>query len=80
MKERHTIMHLPPLMPTNQTIKVQATGFTTNVPVTVTVAPEAGPTIRYDGVINVSGTNATIGTINVIIPAGSFCNISVWSR
>ena len=71
---------LPPLTPTNQVVKVQATGFTTNVPVTVSVTPEAGPSARYDGVITVTGTNATVGSINVIIPADSFCNISVWTR
>ncbi len=74
------LIALPALTPTNQTVRVQATGFTTNVPVTVAVVPEAGPSARYDGEIAVSSTNATIGTINVIIPAGSFCNISVWTR
>ena len=71
---------LPPGSSTNQIIKVKATGFTGTVPVTVAVVPEAGPSARYDGTITVNGTNATVGSLSVIIPVDSFCNIKVWTR
>jgi hypothetical protein len=71
---------LPPGTSTNQTVKVQATGFTNNVPVTVSVVPEAGASAQFNATISVSSTNATVGTVNVIIPADSFCNVSVWTH
>jgi hypothetical protein len=71
---------LPPGSSTNQVIKVKATGFTNNVPVTVSVVPEAGPSFRYDGLIPVTGPNPVIGNIDVVIPIDSFCNIRVWTR
>ncbi len=74
------LISLPPGASTNQTVRVQATGFTNDVPVTVAVAPEAGASARFDGVISISSTNPVTGTVNVVIPADSFCNVSVWTR
>jgi hypothetical protein len=65
---------------TNQTVKIQATGFTNDVPVTVSVVPEPGPSAQFNGTISVSSTNPTVGTVNVVIPADSFCHVSVWTR
>ena len=64
----------------NQVIKIKATGFTSDVPVTVAIVPEAGPSTRFDGVISVVGGNPTVGTVSVVIPADSFCNVKVWTR
>jgi hypothetical protein len=71
---------LPPGASTNQTVRIQATGFTNDVPVTVAVVPEAGPSSQFNGTISVTSTNSTIGTVNVVIPADSFCNVSVWTH
>jgi hypothetical protein len=71
---------LAPGSSTNQVIKVKATGFTTDVPVTVSVVPEAGPSFRYNGLISVTGPNPVIGNIAVVIPIDSFCNVRVWTR
>ncbi len=74
---------LVPLLPgasTNQVIKIKATGFTNDVPVTVSIVPEAGPSTRFDGVISIAGGTPVTGSVNVIIPVDSFCNVSVWTR
>jgi hypothetical protein len=74
------ILSLPPGSSTNQVIKVKATGFTGEVPVTVAVVPEAGPSSQFEGVISVTGEDPAEGDIDVIIPVDSFCDIKVWTR
>ena len=71
---------LPPGSPTNQVVRVKATGFTNDVPITVAVVPEAGASARFNGVISISGTNVATGTVDVVIPVDSFCNLNVWAR
>ena len=71
---------LPPGTSTNQIVKVKATGFTNDVPVTVAITPEAGRSKRFNALIAVSGQNPVISSINVEIPDDSFCHVHVWTR
>jgi hypothetical protein len=71
---------LPPGTSTNQVVKVKATGFSADVPVTVAITPEAGPSTRVDYLIPVSGPSPVTAMFDVVIPENSFCHVHVWTR
>jgi hypothetical protein len=65
---------------TNQTVRVQARNFTNDVPIRVVVTPEHGPSGSFDATILQSSGNPPSTNVNVIIPAGSVCQIHAWTR
>jgi hypothetical protein len=65
---------------TNQTVTVQARDFTNDVPIRVVVTPRNGPSGQFDGVISQGAGNPPSSNVNVVIPAGSICQIHAWTR
>ena len=65
---------------TNQTVHVQARNFTNDVPISVVVTPQHGPSASFDAVILQSSGNPPSANVPVIIPAGSACQINAWTR
>ena len=74
------IVSLLPGSPTNQVIKVQATNFTNDVPVTVAIVPENGASAQFNGVITLASGGPSIGAVNVVIPVDTICHVNVWTR
>ena len=71
---------LPVGSSTNQMVKVRASGFTNDVPITVAVIPESGNSTRFDSVITANGSNPATNTVNVVIPVDVVTHLQVWSR
>ena len=72
-------IELPVGASTNQTVTVQARGFTNDVPITVAVVPENRPSTKYNAVI-VMANNPSALTLNVVIPDGTISRIQAWTR
>lgn len=66
--------------PTNQVVRVRASGFTNDVPITVAVIPENGPSTRYDLLIPVSNGNPATNSVTVTLSVDVVSNIQVWTR
>jgi hypothetical protein len=73
-------IELPVGAPTNQTVTVQARGFTNNVPVAVTITPENQSSIRYDTLIIPMTSDPSSLTLDVVIPDGTISRIHAWTR
>jgi hypothetical protein len=73
-------IQLPVGSPTNQLVTVQARDFTNNVPIRVVVTPVNGSSTNFDATIDMSAGNPSSTNLNVVIPAGSICNINAWTR
>jgi hypothetical protein len=65
--------------PTNQTVKVQARGFTNDVPITLAIVPENRPSSNYKAVIPITGNPSSL-TLNVVIPDGTVSRIQARRR
>jgi len=74
------VISLPPGSSTNQTVKVRASGFTNDVPITVAVIPEIGGSTRFDTVIPVTSPGPVTNVLNVVIPVDAVTHLQVWSR
>jgi hypothetical protein len=67
--------------PETQIVKVQATNFTEDTPITVAITPENGPSSRYEGTIPKPATgNTSIASVEVRIPVDTVCHVHVWTR
>jgi hypothetical protein len=71
---------LPVGTPTNQPVVVKATGFTNDVPITIAVTPENGPSFRFNSVIPHSGGPSSTTTVNVVFPLDAYCHLRMWTR
>jgi len=71
---------LPEGSPTNQLVRVQARDFSGIVSITVTVTPDAAPSVRYDADINMAIGNPAATNVSVVLPAGTSCRIHAWTR
>jgi hypothetical protein len=60
-------------------VKVAASGFTANVPITVVVTPETGASSSYDAEIPIADGNGQV-TVDVAIPVGGVSQIHAWTR
>ena len=74
------VVSLLPGSSTNQVIKVQATNFTNDVPITVSIVPENGASAQFNGLITLSSGSPPVGTVNVVIPIDTICHVNVWTR
>jgi len=70
---------LPAETSTNQTVKVRTRGFTNDIPITVAVTPENGPSARFDSLITFTG-DPSQGEVAVILPRETVNHIYVWTR
>jgi hypothetical protein len=64
----------------DQPVVVRARNFGTQVPVSVVVAPDNGPTVSVPAVIDNTTVNPATTTVNVPVPANSPVKINVWTR
>ena len=64
---------------TNQIIRVQARGFTNDIPIRVKITPENAPSATFDGVITHTG-NPSVGEFTVTLPLDNVCYVHVWTR
>ena len=72
-------VNLPAGSSQNRQVKVAATGFTANVPITVVVTPETGPSTSYDTEIPIAAGAGNV-TVDVVIPVGGVSQIHAWTR
>lgn len=72
---------LPVGSPQTQTVRVQARGFTNDVPIRVKVTPENASSATFDGVIQLSGGgNPPFADVEVTLPLDTVCHIHAWTR
>ena len=70
---------LPAGSPTNQLVTLSAANFTNSIPIRISVTPDTGPSVAFDGVIPNTG-NPSTNSFNVNIPAGAVSRIDAWTR
>ena len=71
---------LPPGSAGEQPVVVRAHHFGTQVPVSVVVAPDNGPTETFAAVINNTAQNPATATVTVNLPANTPVKINAWTR
>lgn len=71
---------LPPGSAGEQPVVVRAHNFGTQVPVSVVMAPDNGPTETYPAVINNTIQNPATVTVTVNLPANTPVKINAWTR
>jgi len=71
---------LPPGSAGDQSVVVRARNFGTQVPISVVVAPDNGPTLTVPAVIDNTTQNPATQTVTVPIPANTAVKINVWTR
>jgi len=71
---------LPAGAPATQTVQVQAKNFNSVVPLMAVVTPEAGERQTFNFEVDNTAGGATIGSVQVQIPAGVSTCIDVWTR
>lgn len=59
---------------------VRARNFGTQVPVSVVVAPDNGPTVTVPVVIDNTAENPATATVTIAIPANTPVQINAWTR
>jgi hypothetical protein len=63
-----------------QTVTVQATDFTGEVPITVALIPESGDRIEYDDCIDMGGNSVAQLVVPVTFPINTLTHVQVWTR
>lgn len=63
----------------NRQIKVAASGFTANVPITVVVTPETGPSSSYDAEIPITNNKGEV-SVPVVLSVGNINQIHAWTK
>jgi hypothetical protein len=76
------MLQLPNDASTNQPVTVQARNFNSaSLPIQIAVAPQNGPTVIYNVIIDNSvGNNPATITTNVMIPVSTPVTVSAWTR
>lgn len=64
----------------NRQVKIAATGFAANAPITVVVTPETGPSVSYNGDITIAGDGTGQITVDVVLAPGGVSRIHAWTR
>jgi len=65
---------------TNQIVRVQARNFTNDVPLTVKITPENGPSASFNAVIPLNSGNPPFVDVSVIVPVDSVAYIHAFTR
>ncbi len=73
-------VELPVGSSTNQVVRVQARNFTNDVPISVVVTPDHGPSRTFSTNISLASGNPPVAAVNVTIPAGTVNRINAWTR
>lgn len=73
-------VNLPVGASTNQIVRVQARGFTDDIPIRVKVTPENAPSATFDGVIQQSSGNPPFADVQVTLPVDVVSHIQAWTR
>jgi hypothetical protein len=73
------LVDLPAGSSQSRQVKVAGSGFTANVPITVIVTPETGPSTSYDAEIPITAGAGQV-TVDVTIPVGGVSRIHAWTR
>lgn len=76
----HGFILLPPGSAGEQPVVVRARNFGTQVPVSVVVAPDHGPTVTVPVVIDNTAENPATATVTIAIPANTPVKINAWTR
>jgi hypothetical protein len=71
---------LPVGASTNQIVRVQARGFTNDIPIRVKITPENAPSATFDGVIQQSSGNPPFADVQVTLPVDTVCHVHAWTR
>ncbi len=71
---------LPVGASTNQIVRVQARGFTNDIPIRVKITPENAPSATFDGVIAQSSGNPPFADVQVTLPVDTVCHVHAWTR
>ena len=74
------LVSLPVGSSTNQVVRVQASGFTNDVPIRVKITPENAPSATFDGVIPQSSGNPPFADVQVTLPVDTVCIVHAWTR
>jgi hypothetical protein len=73
------VVNLPAGRTNAQTVTIQASGFTNNVPINVSVVPENRYSSNYQATVFMTNDPAQV-TVNVFIPDGTISRIFTWTR
>jgi hypothetical protein len=64
----------------NQQIRIAGDGFAANVPITVVVTPETGPSTSYDAEIPIGADKKGQISVPVVLSVGNINQIHAWTR
>ncbi len=64
---------------TNQIVRVQARGFTGDIPIRVKITPENAPSATYDTIIT-NTANPSVGEVTVTLPLETATYVHAWTR
>lgn len=64
----------------NVNVTVQASNFGANVPISVVLTPDSGPSISVDATVNNSDSNPGTAIVPVVLPLNVQTTINVWTR
>ena len=71
---------LPQGSSTNQTVRVQASSFGTNVAIRVVLTPDNGSSSSYDTNIDNSTINPASVTVPIVLPVNVQVQVNAWTR
>jgi hypothetical protein len=74
------IVYLPVGSSSNQLVRVQARGFTNDVPIRVKITPENAPSATFDGTIQQVSGNPPFADVQVTLPVDTVCHVHAWTR
>jgi hypothetical protein len=72
-------VNLPAGSTQNRQVKVGASGFTANVPISIVITPENGSSTNYNAEIPMTAGSGQV-TVDVVIPVGGVSQIHAWTR
>lgn len=71
---------LPVGSSTEQTVRVQARGFTGDIPIRVKITPENGTAATFDAVIPAASGNPPFVDVPVTLVVDTVCHVHAWTR
>jgi hypothetical protein len=65
---------------TNRTIRIQARDFGRNLPIRVTLTPDAGPKQIFDAAVDNTTVNPAVVDVPVTVPVNTLVTVHCWTR